>query len=257
MTSSSQIQSPTNMAGLEIEPLPLSRCGLYSLVTDDGEQQLFCNALTGDMASIDRSAEMVELGIWFDIEYSVGGWAYLMDTINDEKYWVADMAWSKTVVRRVKPHRLFMQDRIAKKAHWYDNGEFLNCKTVRTLVLSDTAKFTFTTFPLERGIMDSRDVLPHRLGGKCFWDMRCLLPCLDMEALDEATRRTWTKDNFWRARSYWEKLFTRAGGGSVGSHWFRSQDSFIRNAKQAIHVKTYVLRHEPMSSGGGIWAALS
>ena len=116
MTSSSQIQSPTNMAGPEIEPLPLSRCGLYSLVTDDGEQQLFCNALTGDMASIDRSAEMVELGIWFDIEYSVGGWAYLMDTINDEKYRVADMAWSKTVVRRVKPHRLFMQDRIAKKS---------------------------------------------------------------------------------------------------------------------------------------------
>ena len=61
--------------------------------------------------------------------------------------------------------------------------------------------------------MDSRDVLPHRLGGKCVWDMRCLLPCLDMEKLDEATRRTWTKDNFWRARSYWEKLFTRAGGG--------------------------------------------
>ena len=137
-----------------------------------------------------------------------------------------------------------------KKGHWYDNGEFLNGENVRTLVLINTATFTFTTFPLERGIMDSRDLLPHRLGGKCFWDMRCLLPCLDMEKLDEATRRTWTKDNFWRARSYWEKLFTRAGGGSVGSHWFRSQDSFIRNAKQAIHVKTYVLRHEPMSSGG-------
>ena len=88
---------------------------MYSLVKDDGEQQRFRNVFTGDMASIDRSAEMVELGIWFDIEYSVGGWAYLMDTINDEKYWVADMAWSKTVVRRVKPHRLFMQDRIAKK----------------------------------------------------------------------------------------------------------------------------------------------
>ena len=61
------------MAGSGIEPLPLSRCGLYSLVTDDGEQQRFCNALIGDMASTDRSAEMVELGIWYDIEYSVAG----------------------------------------------------------------------------------------------------------------------------------------------------------------------------------------
>ena len=109
-------QSPTNMAGSGIEPLPLSQCGLYSLVTDEGKQQWCCNAFTGEMASIDRSAEMVELGIWYDIEYSVGGWAYLSDAINDEKHWVADMVWSKTVVRHVAQDRLFMQDRTATKS---------------------------------------------------------------------------------------------------------------------------------------------
>ena len=132
-----------------VEPVAETPCGLYTLVISDGASQLVVNSVTGEVATIIRSPGMIEVGIWYDIQYSAEGWAFVEEMINDERCGVSDLQWSKVVVEKLPEGRVFFQNKTEKTATGLDNDDFINGKTARTLCVNERIKLDFTCYILD------------------------------------------------------------------------------------------------------------
>ena len=214
-----------------VEPVPEINCGFYTFVLDSGAEQYVVNSFTGEVATITRNADMVDMGMWFNIEYSDGGWAYLEDVVTAVQQRVDGLAWKRKAVKLLPECRLFVQNTTERTAHWLDNKDFINKEVVKTLAVNDKVKLSFSVFELDRGPVGIRDAHSYRFGGRCFWDLRCLQPHINLSHCSPETRETWVKHNFWNARRQWQHLFSRAGGVNWENHWIRSQESWLAGQK--------------------------
>ena len=91
-----------------VEPVPEINCGFYTFVLDSGAEQFVVNSFTGEVATITRNADMVDMGMWFNIEYSDGGWAYLEDVVTAVQQRVDGLAWQRKAVKLLPEVRLFV-----------------------------------------------------------------------------------------------------------------------------------------------------
>ena len=138
-----------------VEPVPEINCGFYTFVLDSGAEQYVVNSFTGEVATITRNADMVDMGMWCNIEYSDGGWAYLEDVVTAVQQRVDGLAWQREAVKLLPEGRLFVQNTTERTAHWLDNKDFINKKVVKTLAVNDKVKLSFSVFELDRGQLGS------------------------------------------------------------------------------------------------------
>ena len=220
------------------QALSHNSCAFYTVVSDSDASQLIICGLTGERVSVDRSLEMIANNKYYQIEYKVDGenaWAYIDDHILKKRLWLSDLGFRKTVVKNAQG-RLAIQDKQKEhKPYWADSPEHMNHKTVKTVVLDSYKKLglVFNEFHIERGILESAMSLPHRIGGRLFWEIRCLQAGLDLSCVDDDNRRTWTKRNFWNASRQWTEHFRMSGGMQAEAHWLRSCESW-RSAQEAF-----------------------
>ena len=95
--------------------------------------------------------------------------------------------------------------------------------------------------------------IPHQLGGRTYWDMRCLkntfmeTGALQVrEDIGQVTSDgTWEKRNFHDVYNRWEFLYDLGGGSHPKSHWFLSQKAFDAKQAQASMLVVCKLRPNP------------
>ena len=225
-----------------VSPVPHTKCGFYTLAcTSDPQQVIYCG-LTGENAMIERSPEMIAASEYYVLSFTDDGWAYVEDRFNDVKHWVSNMNFRKRPVQNTGG-RIAIQDKLKEwKPYWIDNPDDLNKKTTRTLELEGGKKLTFTEFSVSRAILSSALSLPCRLGGKVFWEVRCVQNGLDSGEVDDDNLATWTKRNFHNAKDMWGEKFSQVGGEHGHAHWFTSQSSWELTQKvTSVYIRIFVL----------------
>ena len=223
------------------QPLSHKKCGFYSVVSGPGAKQIIICGITGEGVTVDRSLEMIASNKYYHIDFEDDGddaWAYVEDPClstpeRKVRHFIADMGYRKRPVNN-NEGRIAIQDTHKEhKPYWIDTTERHNKKVVKTIVVdpSENLSLTLVEFDVERLISNSITTLPHRIGGRVFWEVRCLQAGLGLSEVDDDNRRTWAKRNFHNARRRWEDRFSNAGGWGAQAHWLTSAESWNWHVK--------------------------
>ena len=211
--------------------------------------QLLVNPMTGEHVQVKRSDVMISRNVFYSIKFNRSGMAYLSGS--DSKVWVSGLGWKEMVVTD-GDGRLAFQEMQTKQKQYVDDHHTIKSRVTRTLDLSSKLSLSFSTFKMERGILQSRlHDEPHTLGGRCFWEFRHLKEGLhlDYEEGNIKLAHTWENRHFHYICNLWKALYDRSGGADPGAHVFPSRNSW--DFTQVAQAKAF------LSQCMRLWAAVN
>jgi hypothetical protein len=212
--------------------IPHRFCGMSIRVCASDDMQIILNALTGEEATVLRTAAMVSGRMFYALKFDEGGWAYLEGVGDDEKSFKMsyhDLYMTKQALQ-LPNGRIAIQDNLLAVSTYIDTK--MGNKTHQTLKISPKESFSFLLFEVQRRIFESRMSSPHEMSARIFWEFRCLQPQLSLEVKDD-TLLGWDKRNFRGCREMWEKWYQTAGGSAPSIfHFMPSRESLERTQMQ-------------------------
>ena len=213
-----------SVAAMAATLIPHANSGIFSFVTGP-ENQVVCNALTGEQVTIKRSGQMITSQKVFVVNYNDDGWGYLLGG-ESGKIWLKNLGF-KLIGKADGAGRVFIQDSVAKRVYYIDDPTELGKGSEKHMDMSQQGKqLTFIAYKRDR----QNNAIPgggyHQPSGSLFWECRTLRTLIDLSYLngDDAINR-WVRDNFGRAQAFWEKVRTRAGFDANITHWMPSEES--------------------------------
>lgn len=203
-----------------------SQCGIYIVASPRSDDQILVNGLTGEKHNIQRSADMIQSQLYYQISFNKAGAAYL-STAGDKpsKLWLSGMKLSKAASCDTSG-RVAIVDVVTGEKVWADDTDEIQRRVTRTMRMSSKWSVPASIFNAERSILLSRlGPNPHQIGGSVFWEFRCLREILDFggKQSDDA----WCKNNFYNVFTKWQLLYEQAGGVHPWAHWLVSQKSWV------------------------------
>ena len=208
-------------------------CGVYSFVSDSGNEQVVVNGLTGESVSITRTLSMAEGGYLYKVGFNESGWGCLDPGNGGPHVKLSSLGFVRKACK-TGDGIIFIQNTATTTASWVDEG----APTDKSIISVDVFghKMVATVFTLERMIMDSGIGVPHIIGGRVFWDVRSMEPYLTFKYGDEQGHHRFVNDHVDNVHTQWRKAFAMAGGTNGDSHVFKSLLSHNIATKKAVQT---------------------
>ena len=223
-----------------VSVVPHNECGMHLVNSHHSSDQVLVNTLTGEEQIILQSDQMVQNAESYQMHFNKKRMAYLQSGIG--KLWVSGLKWKKSAFRD-QSGRIGVEDKTSGAKSYPDDPEVLMQRATRTLKFTSKWDLVFTTFQMDRHIMTSRlGPIPHQLGGRTFWDIRCVKNTLmdtgPLQVREDiaqiASDGTREKRNYHNVYSRWEQLYT-LGVVYIQAHigFFRKRRLISRGHREA------------------------
>ena len=197
------------LIGMSAATLTHSNSGFFSFVIGP-EEQVVCNATTGEKVIMKRTAQMQASQKVFDMKFSDNGWGSMLGS-ESGKVLVRNLGFKK-LAKSDGSGKVFIQDPVANRVYYLDDPKDLATCTEKHMEFSDNEKLTFTDYLRDRIVTVTPSACFHIPCGAIYWQIRTLMVLLDLNHItgNDSVNR-WVKQNYARAKDFWDKTRKRCG----------------------------------------------
>ena len=208
-------------------------CHIFSFVISP-EDQIVGNALTRETATVKRTEQMISSHKVYDLKYGEDGWGYLVGS-EDGKILLKSLGF-KLLAKSDDRGRIFIHDSVAKRVAYIDHPSELSKGVEKHLTFSQKEQLTFIKYTRDRNVHAMPVGSYYQPSGTIFWEVRTFKSLINLEHLKgQDSVNVWVKQNFGRAKDFWDKMRKRVGLGDGSIHWLLSEMS--RRAKLEADAK--------------------